>query len=75
MRSTYGSPDWHTAVVRGAPADVIVTHARQAGSSLIVMATSGSSGLKRIFEGKVTEEVSRKAETPVLLVPVVEDEF
>jgi nucleotide-binding universal stress UspA family protein len=75
VRSTYGAPEWQTVVVEGGPADVIVGQARQSGANLIVMATSGSAGLKRIFEGKVTEEVMRKADIPVLLVPLADDEF
>jgi universal stress protein A len=75
VRSTYGSPEWQAVVVEGDPADVIVGQARQSGANLIVMATSGSPGLKRIFEGKVAEEVVRKADIPVLLVPVADNEF
>jgi nucleotide-binding universal stress UspA family protein/tellurite resistance protein len=75
VRSTYGDADWQLLVGRGAPADVIVAHARDCGADLVVMATSGSAGLKRLFESKVTENVVRMSEIPVLLVPLGEDGF
>ena len=36
---------------------------------LIVMATQGKAGVKRLILGSVTEKVSRQASCPVLLVP------
>lgn len=75
VRSTYGAPEWKAIVAVGPPADTIVGQARQAGADLIVMATSGSAGMKRLFEGKVTEDVLRKSSVPVLVVPLEEDEF
>ena len=36
---------------------------------LIIMATQGKSGVKRLILGSVTEKVSRQANCPVLLVP------
>jgi nucleotide-binding universal stress UspA family protein len=75
VRSTYGAAAWETVVVVGDPADVIVSQARHSGVDLIVMATSQSAGLKRLFEPKVTEAVVRKAQVPVLLVEAGEEEF
>ncbi len=75
VRSTYGLADWQAEVAQGDPAAVIVNFARDAGANLIVLATSGSAGVKRIFEAKVTEEVGRLAEIPVLLVPVGDEQF
>ncbi|MCB0319228.1 MAG: universal stress protein [Bdellovibrionales bacterium] len=36
---------------------------------LIIMATQGKAGVKRLFLGSVTEKVSRQAHCPVMLVP------
>ncbi len=75
VRSTYGAAGWQAAVAEGQPSEVIVNEARHFGADVIVMATSWSSGVKRIFEGAVTEQVARKTDVPVFLVPVVEDEY
>ncbi|MEO8538412.1 MAG: universal stress protein, partial [bacterium] len=66
--SSYGAEGWERVVVDGAPAEAIVGYSREFGADLIVMATSGSAGLKRLFEGKVTEDVVRLSDVPVLLV-------
>jgi len=75
VRSTYGSDGWRAIVKQGEAAKVIVAEAEASGATLIVMATSGSAGVKRVFEGKVTEDVIRTSDIPVLVVRVADDEF
>jgi universal stress protein A len=52
--------------VRGDPAEVIVRVAQQEHVDLIVMATSGRTGLRRMLMGSVAEAVVRQAPCPVL---------
>jgi len=76
IRTAVGKPEWTTIVVEGDPATVILDQVQACGADAIVMATAGSTGLKRIFESKVTEDVIRKANVPVLVVHVAdEDDF
>ncbi len=66
-----GSPKpAETAIVRAgeSPADAIVKAAREAGAELIVMATHGRSGLRRMVLGSVAEQVVRSADCPVLTI-------
>jgi nucleotide-binding universal stress UspA family protein len=53
--------------LEGRSAETILQHLREAGASLLCMATHGRSGLARILLGSVAEEVVRKAPCPVLL--------
>ncbi len=53
------------AVVLGDPGRAIVAQARDAGASLIVVATHGRTGLARIALGSVAERVARTAACPV----------
>jgi nucleotide-binding universal stress UspA family protein len=52
----------------GIPAREIVLLANEQAVDLIVMGTRGSSGLKHILLGSVTENVIKTAKTPVLVV-------
>ncbi|HXH37172.1 MAG TPA: universal stress protein, partial [Thermoanaerobaculia bacterium] len=52
------------------PVDGILTTARQSGSGMIVMGTHGRTGFRRLIIGSVTEAVMRKAEVPVIAVPL-----
>lgn len=51
------------------PAETVVEYAQRAGLDLLVMGTSGRSGLKRLLTGSVASGVARTAHCPVLLVP------
>jgi nucleotide-binding universal stress UspA family protein len=53
----------------GAPADAIVAYAQSAKPDLIVIGTRGTSGLKHLVLGSVTEDVLRTASCPVLAIP------
>ncbi|HID47242.1 MAG TPA: universal stress protein [Methanothermococcus okinawensis] len=57
-----------TEILEGNPAREIVEYGERKGVDLIVMGTSGKSGIDRLLLGSVAEKVSRKAQCPVLLV-------
>jgi nucleotide-binding universal stress UspA family protein len=57
-----------TAVCKGAPADTILQQALVVNARLIVMATHGRTGLRRLLLGSVAHEVVHRALLPVLLV-------
>ncbi len=63
-------PEPETAIVTAgeSTADAIVNVAREAGADLIVMATQGRSGLRRMVLGSVAEQVVRSAHCPVLTI-------
>ena len=56
-----------TEVVEGVPYKVIVDHAKEAQSDLIVMGTHGRTGLAHALTGSVAERVVRLAHCPVLV--------
>ncbi|HET7767985.1 MAG TPA: universal stress protein [Chloroflexota bacterium] len=51
------------------PADAILRCAQDRGAGLIIMATHGRSGVRRLVFGSVADAVLRRAETPVVMVP------
>jgi nucleotide-binding universal stress UspA family protein len=55
-------------VVEGDPVKQILAVAKEAGASLIAMATHGRSGAWRVLLGSVAEEVLRQAPVPVLIL-------
>ncbi len=55
-------------VRRGDAARTIVDVAHEEHADLIVMATRGRSGLRRMVMGSVADSVARQADCPVLLV-------
>ncbi|GIW08026.1 MAG: universal stress protein [Dehalococcoidia bacterium] len=57
-----------TVTPLGEPATAILETAHDRGAKLIVMATHGRSGFRRLVFGSVADRVLREAETPVLLV-------
>jgi len=57
-----------TEILEGSPAKEIVEYAEKRGIDLIVMGTSGKSGIDRLLLGSVAEKVSRRAQCPVLLI-------
>jgi nucleotide-binding universal stress UspA family protein len=61
-------PPVETAVVRGFPAEEILRYADEHDADLIVMGTSGRSGIDRVLLGSVTERVVRRAPVPVVTV-------
>ena len=55
-------------IVRGAPAEMIVRHARDIDADLIVMTSHGRTGLSRMWLGSVADSVARQAHVPVLML-------
>jgi nucleotide-binding universal stress UspA family protein len=56
------------AVLRGAPAEMIVRRAREIDADLIVMTSHGRTGFSRAWLGSVADAVMRNSATPVLIV-------
>jgi nucleotide-binding universal stress UspA family protein len=54
--------------LRGTPTGEIVDFAKQHGVDLIVMASHGRTGLRRLLMGSTAENVMRQAPCPVLIV-------
>ena len=59
----------HTIVGEGAAPDNIVSHAKDERVDLIVMSASGHGGVRRLILGSVADQVIRRSEVPVLIVP------
>ena len=60
--------------VEGIPVPTILATAEQEKPDLIVMGTTGRSGLKRLLMGSVAEEVTRRAPCPVLTLKAKNNE-
>lgn len=61
-----GAAAVETAVVRGDPAETILSYADEHALDAIAMGTRGRSGLARLVSGSVTQSVLRRAERPVM---------
>ncbi len=59
----------------GRPASEIAAAAKELDADLIIISTHGHTGLKHVFLGSVTENVTRVAPCPVLVVREEEHEF
>jgi len=57
-----------TEIIRGAAAQAIADYARDKGMELIVIATHGYTGMKRLMFGSVALRVLHDATVPVLLI-------
>ena len=55
-------------VAQGAPVSVILAAARRIKADCLVMGTRGTSGLKHLMLGSVSEKVLRQSEYPVLIL-------
>ncbi|HDZ90863.1 MAG TPA: universal stress protein [Deltaproteobacteria bacterium] len=62
------SVDWEPLVSLGHTADEIARAAKDKGADLVISATHGRSGLKRLVLGSVTERVMRTLPCPLLVV-------
>jgi len=58
----------HWKLLSGHVSQSIVDTARSNSSDLIVMATHGLSGISRVVEGSISDEVLRASPVPLLLV-------
>ncbi|MEX2237327.1 MAG: universal stress protein [Dehalococcoidia bacterium] len=61
------------SVQQGAAAEIIAALAEELPADLVVLTSRGQGGFKRFIFGSVTEDVIRKVEKPVLVVPNQED--
>ncbi|MBW9221203.1 universal stress protein [Methanothermococcus sp. SCGC AD-155-M21] len=61
-------------ILEGNPAKEIVEYAIKKNINLIVMGTSGKSGIDKLLLGSVAEKVSKRAQCPILLVKMKENE-
>jgi nucleotide-binding universal stress UspA family protein len=60
----------HSEVVPGAgAADIILQMTQKHKADMVIMGTTGASGLKRIFIGSVAARIVEKSKVPVLVVP------
>jgi nucleotide-binding universal stress UspA family protein len=59
----------HEEVLRGAPADALLTYAGDVGADLIVMGAGDHGWLHMLWLGSTTARVMRGAACPVLIVP------
>jgi universal stress protein A len=67
-RSLKGKCDYELDVMSGDPAGEILAAAQRIGADLIVIATHGRRGIRRIVLGSVAEQVIREAICPVLTI-------
>lgn len=65
--------DWEPLVTAGHPPDEISKFVAMHQIDLVVSATHGRSGLKRVFLGSVTERLMRILPCPLLIVRSIED--
>ncbi|NNL76825.1 MAG: universal stress protein [Desulfobacterales bacterium] len=66
---------WEPLISVGKPADEISRAVEEKGIDLVITATRGRSGLKRIILGSVTERLMRTLTCPLLVVNSPEHEF
>ncbi len=59
------------AVIQGEPSDTLISYAEQNGADLIILATHGYGGLKRLVLGSVADRVIRETKQPVLAIKPV----
>lgn len=67
--------DYEIVVTTGNPADEICQLAREHGIDLVIAATHGNSGFKRLLLGSVTEKLLKTLECPLLALHAKEHEF
>ena len=60
-----------SAILEGSAAAEIVSQSRKIGADLIVMATHGRTGIRRLIFGSVAQEVLGRTSLPLLLVPPI----
>ncbi len=67
----WGIP-FEKSIQKGAPSDIIVSEAKE--NDLIVMGHHNRSGLSRLITGSTAQKVIRKAECPVMVIRLEEDQ-
>jgi universal stress protein A len=68
-RGPGGTAEVQVDVASGKPAQEILRVARERGFELIVMASHGSTGFRKLFFGSTTERVLRETTVPTLVTP------
>ena len=72
----YRAEDWgipfEKSIQKGAPSEIIVSEAKE--NDLIVMGHHTRSGLSRLITGSTAQKVIRKAECPVMVIRLEEDQ-
>ncbi len=63
--------DVHPLVVMGPASDTLLTAIDELNASHIVLGTHGHGGMHHLMFGSVAQELVRRSNVPVLLVPVV----
>ncbi len=63
-----GAGEVHRAVAAGSPAETILQYASEHDTDLIIMCTHGRSGLRRLVNGSVADQLLRTSHLPVLLI-------
>jgi len=66
-----GASAVNSILVSGEPAKEILATAKEGDFSLIVMGSTGKGLVKGVLLGSVSNEVTRHADVPVLLIPSV----
>lgn len=61
-----------TAALAGVPTDQLLGQMRQMPSAMVVMATHGRGGVRRLVLGSVAERLLRLGQTPIVMVPVLD---
>lgn len=61
-------------VVRGDPATAIVKTAKQSGADMIILSTHRKAGTSAFWARSVAPKVAQKTKTPLLLIPLSQDE-
>lgn len=69
-----GIPRVVCKVVYGDPYAEILREIQDSQSSLVIMGTQGKGFLRELFVGSVSQYIARRAEVPVLLVPIAQPE-
>ena len=59
---------WQAVVSAGEPVDVVAQTAKAVQADLVVAASHGLRGLKRVFLGKIVERLARQINRPLLVV-------
>jgi len=68
-----GISDVNCELVRGDPAEEIIDRTKSRAFSIVVMGGQGKGVIKELLTGSVANEVSRRAEIPVLFIPAAND--
>ena len=71
-----GSPsvEIETKLVYGTPATEIIKELEVSGATFLIMAKQGRGFFKELFVGSVSHYVSRRAQIPILMIPVTSEE-